>query len=131
MVLGILQFELSIPGAESLKDKRRVVKSLKDKLHREHLVSVAEVAALEEHRTAVLGLALVGTDGRRVGEILDKISAKLRNVPDAELADITRELLHGRAAGSLADPETGTETDPELASDLLARADEPDEEHRQ
>ena len=43
MVVGILQFELLVPGATSLKDKRRVVKSVKDRLHREHLVSVAEV----------------------------------------------------------------------------------------
>ncbi|MFG0306303.1 MAG: DUF503 domain-containing protein [Phycisphaerales bacterium JB040] len=95
MVVGVLQFELRIPWAESLKDKRRVVRSLKDRLHREHQVSVAEVAALEETTLAVLGLAAVGSDGQRVGEVLDAISARLRTLTDAELAGTRRELLHG------------------------------------
>ena len=47
MVVGILQIEVSIDGSTSLKDKRRVVSSLKDRLHREHQVSVAEVDLLE------------------------------------------------------------------------------------
>ena len=95
MVVGVLQFELRIPWAESLKDKRRVVRSLKDRLHREHQVSVAEVAALEEPGVAVLGLAAVGTDGQRVGSVLDSISAKLRTITDAELGYTRREMIHG------------------------------------
>ena len=54
MIVGILQFELLIHHAESLKDKRRVVHSVKDKLHREHQVSVAEVAHQENMRVAVI-----------------------------------------------------------------------------
>jgi len=95
VVVGVLQFELRIPWAESLKDKRRVVRSLKDRLHREHQVSVAEVAALDEAGIAVLGLASVGTDGHRVGEVLDAVSAKLRAMTDAELGATRREIIHG------------------------------------
>lgn len=97
MIIGILQFELIIHDAQSLKDKRRVVRSVKDRLHREHLVSIAEIAAQDNPSVAVLGLACVGADGRRIGQTLDRIVDKLRAVRDAELGAMRRELLHGRA----------------------------------
>ena len=62
MTVGVLQLELSIPDAMSLKDKRRVVKSLKDRIAHGHNVSIAEVGALDEHRRSILGIAMVGND---------------------------------------------------------------------
>lgn len=97
MVVGVLQFELMIHDAESLKDKRRVVRSVKDRLHREHQVSVAEVGALDLLDVAMMGLSLVGTDGRHVGQVLDRIVEKLRGLHDAELGEVRREVMHGRA----------------------------------
>lgn len=99
MIVGILQFELLIHEAESLKDKRRVVLSVKDRLHREHQASVAEVDAHDTLNRAVLGLAVVGREGRRVGEVLDQITAKLRGLHGAELGDVHREILHGAGSG--------------------------------
>ncbi|MEX2214152.1 MAG: DUF503 domain-containing protein, partial [Phycisphaeraceae bacterium] len=61
MILGILQVELVIDGSQSLKEKRRVVSSLKDRLHREHQVSVAETDKQDDHRVAVLGIALASS----------------------------------------------------------------------
>jgi len=121
MIIGILQFELLIHGSESLKDKRRVVRSVKDRLHREHQVSVAEIATQDSLNLATLGLALVGSDGRHVGEVLDQITAKLRALPDAELGDTTRELLHGRAGEMSTRPGTDSaaDSDPELERDLM------------
>lgn len=98
MVIGILQFELLIHGAQSLKDKRRVVRSVTDRLHRQHLVSVAEVAEQDTINLAVLGVSCVGTDGRRVGVVLDRILDKLRCLTDAELGDTSRQILHGEPA---------------------------------
>lgn len=97
MVIGILQFELLVPGSMSLKDKRRVVKSVKDRLHREHLVSVAEVGALDHHRLAILGLSVVSNSTRYVSGVLDRIVARLRAWPDARLGEVHREILHGSA----------------------------------
>ena len=120
MIIGILQFELLIHGSESLKDKRRVVRSVKDRLHREHQVSVGEIATQDSLNVATLGLALVGSDGRHVGEVLDQITAKLRAVPDAELGDTTRELLHGRA-GEISGqaPADTDDADDSLDRDLI------------
>ena len=95
MVIGVLQFELLIRGSESLKDKRRVVRSVKDRLHREHMVSVAEVARQDDLRTASMALACVGTDGARVGEVLDNVTNKLRGLLDAELGQAQRNIIHG------------------------------------
>lgn len=95
MVIGVLQFELIIHDASSLKDKRRVVQSVKDRLHREHLVSVAEVAHQDSLNVAVLAVAAVASEGRRVGEVLDAIDAKLRSLRDGELASTSRSILHG------------------------------------
>ena len=58
MTVCVLHLELSIPDAFSLKDKRRVVKSLKDRIAHGQNVSVAEVGALDEHRRAILAVAM-------------------------------------------------------------------------
>ena len=42
MFIAILQFHLMIDGSSGLKDKRRVVRSIKDRLHKDHMVAVAE-----------------------------------------------------------------------------------------
>lgn len=93
MVIGVLQFELVIDASRSLKDKRRVVKSLKDRLHRDHLVSVAEVEALEIWNLAVMAVALVSRDAPYVNTVLDRILDKINSLPDARLRDYTRDIL--------------------------------------
>ncbi len=94
MVLGVLQFELTIPHSESLKDKRRVVKSLKDRLHREHMVSVAEIAALDDPRTAVLALSLVSNSAPHASGVMDRVIEKLKAIPEARLGSVSREMIH-------------------------------------
>lgn len=125
MIIGILQFELLIHESASLKDKRRVVQSVKNRLHREHQASVAEIDRLESPSVAVLGLAVVARDGARVGEILDGITGKLRDLRDAELGAISREILHGCAAspGPAPDADPWAHPDPDLKSELLAYFD--------
>jgi uncharacterized protein YlxP (DUF503 family) len=96
MVIGILQVELTINGADSLKDKRRVVSSLKDRLHREHQVSVAEVGTQDVHRTATLGMAVVSTAVPHCQSVLDGVLNKLRAGRGFVLADHKVEILSGR-----------------------------------
>lgn len=83
MKIGLLQVELKIPGAMNLKDKRRVVRSIKDRLHREHLVSVAEVGALETWNLAIIAIGIVSADGAYAQSVLDAITRKLQSHPDA------------------------------------------------
>ena len=97
MFIGILQFELRIAGAESLKDKRRVVRSLKDRLHRAHQVSVAEIGALDTWTVAALGLTVAAGTPARAGQVLDAVLAKLHTLRDAELTHFHREIVKGEA----------------------------------
>ncbi len=122
MFIGILQFELRLRGASSLKDKRRVVRSLKDRLHRDHLVSVAEVAHLDNMHVAGMALALVNRDQKYLNEVLDAIIGKLRKLTDAELGDCYREVLSG---SQLPSAFTTDEGEPLWTEDERRDADPP------
>ncbi len=98
MIIGILQFELRIDHAACLKDKRRVVSSIKDKLRRQFQVAVAETAKLDEHRVAQLGLAVVGNSVPHVQSVIDKALEKLKNARDCVLSDHCTEILTGERA---------------------------------
>jgi uncharacterized protein YlxP (DUF503 family) len=93
MFIGVLQMELSIPGAQSLKDKRRVIKSVKDRLSARHNVSVAEVDGLDEHRRCVLAVAMVSNDQRFTDSCLSKIVDEVRVVRDLNLVDYELEFV--------------------------------------
>jgi uncharacterized protein YlxP (DUF503 family) len=93
MIIGVLQLELSIGDAMSLKDKRRVVKSLKDRIAHGHNVSIAEVGALDQHRRAILGLAMVSNDSRYVEGALSKIVDFVRATGKVDLVDYQIDLL--------------------------------------
>jgi|SRR5687768_7958524 uncharacterized protein YlxP (DUF503 family) len=93
MTVGVLQLELSITDAMSLKDKRRVVLSIKDRISHGHNVSVAEVGALDEHRRSILGIAMVANDAKYVEGGLSKLVDFVRSVPQVSLLDYQIELL--------------------------------------
>lgn len=93
MVIGVLQFELLVPGAESLKDKRAVVRSVRDKLSRELRISVAEVGNHDNHTVAMMGAALVATDGPRAHELLDKVWNRLKELRDGQIGSVRREIV--------------------------------------
>ena len=93
MTIGVLQLELSIGDAMSLKDKRRVIKSLKDRIAHGHNVSIAEVGALEAHRRSILGIAMVANERGYVEGALSKLVDFVRSVRSVELVDYQIDLL--------------------------------------
>ncbi len=93
MVVGILRLEFAIPGAMSLKDKRRAIKSLKDRLAHRHNISIAETDHLDTHRRAELGVAMVANDARFVESCLCKIVDEARVARGADLLDHSIEML--------------------------------------
>lgn len=95
MYVGICQVEFSILDSVSLKDKRRVVRSLKDRLHRSHQVSVAEVGRLEDRRVAMLGVGVVSGSSSRAREVLEGIVEGLRSDARLELMGHQIEVLSG------------------------------------
>jgi uncharacterized protein YlxP (DUF503 family) len=93
MIVGVLQLELSITDAMSLKDKRRVVKSIKDRIAHRHNVSIAEVGALDQHRVAILGVAMVANDRGYVEGALSKLVDFIRTVPQVDLIDYQIDMM--------------------------------------
>lgn len=123
MVVGVMQFEVLVPGAQSLKDKRRIVRSVRDRLHREHLVAVAEVGALDALTRAVMAVGCIARDGKRAGEILDAIADKLSKLPDGELGVTLREVVKP-SFDELPEGEIDTSHHASLAREMLERFDE-------
>lgn len=91
MTVGVLRLELVVPDSQSLKDKRRAIKSVKDRLAHTFNVSVAEVDALDSWQRAVLGVAMVANDGRFVQSCLDKIVDWFGRQRLVTLVDYTNE----------------------------------------
>ena len=120
MHLALLTFEMHIPSPESIKDKRRVVRSIKDRLHREHQVSVAEVAFLHSMHVAGMALVLVNRDATFCQKVLDTIEAKLRALPEGRLGECQREIL---PASALPGAFTGDDGEP-LWTENERRGDE-------
>jgi uncharacterized protein YlxP (DUF503 family) len=93
MFVGVARITLSIPGARSLKDRRRVVKSLKDRLRARLSVSVAEVGNVELHQLSTLGVAVLSSDSQRCSAVLGKAVAMARVQRDALLTDVATEIV--------------------------------------
>ncbi len=70
MIVGTATWELHLAGCRSLKDKRRVIKSLKDRLHRRFNVSVAETDYQDTWQRAELTCCVVATDRRHAESVL-------------------------------------------------------------
>jgi uncharacterized protein YlxP (DUF503 family) len=87
MIVGSLRVRLLLRESRSLKDKRQVVRSIKDRLRNQFNVSVAEVEAQDNRQLAVLGFAMVSNEAHHVRTTLEQIVAALRSHPVAELVD--------------------------------------------
>lgn len=93
MIVGLCTVELYIPDGHSLKDKRQVLLSLKDRLRDRFNVSVAEVGDQELWQKAVLGIACVSNEGAYVNQVLDQAVNLIRSVPSIELVQFRIEML--------------------------------------
>jgi uncharacterized protein YlxP (DUF503 family) len=93
MFVGVIQLELSIPWAMSLKDKRQVVRSLKDRLRNTFNLAVAEVGENEAWRTAVIGMTTVGNDAKFIRSVCDKIVHWVEENCEATVEDYEVEVL--------------------------------------
>ena len=99
MFIGVARLVLSVSGARSLKDRRRVVKSLKDRMRSRLPVAVAEVGELERYQVATLGVAVVSNDSARCSEVLSAAASMARVARDAVLSDVATEIISLGAGG--------------------------------
>ena len=83
LFVGVLRMVLRMPGSRSLKDRRRVVSSLRDRVCARHHAAFAEVGHLEAHDAAVVAVSLVGNDARLVRSRLDTIRSDAESTLEA------------------------------------------------
>lgn len=91
--IGVLEMELALPGIHALKEKRAILKSLKDRLRNRFNVAVAEVAMNDAHQRAVLAAAAVANDGSHLNGLLDAVLAAARSRRDLVLVDFRIEVF--------------------------------------
>ena len=90
MVVGVIAWELEIFGAQSLKEKRSVVKSLKDRLHDRFNVSVAETGQQDVWQRAELTDCVVAGEQRHADSVLQSLDTFVAGEPRARIIDSYR-----------------------------------------
>ena len=92
MVVASITWELTLPGCSSLKEKRSVIRSLRDRLRSRLNVSVAETGFNDVHSRAELTVALVATDGRFAESVLEKADRIVEQNGGAVITSVRREV---------------------------------------
>jgi hypothetical protein len=93
MFVGVLRLSLDIVGARSLKDRRSVVRSLKERAQSRMRVSIAEVGELDDPRRATLGVAVVSNSAAMCDQVLASVASMAGSLPDAVLTDRATEIV--------------------------------------
>lgn len=93
MRVATLRVTAMLPGSHSLKEKRRVVKSLKDRLRARFNVSVAETDHQDLWQRAELGVALVASDGESLQEQVRHVKDFVRSDPGMTVTDVEEDFL--------------------------------------
>lgn len=89
----LLMVEMRIPAVASLKEKRRVIKGIKDRLSAKFNLAVAEVGYLEEWQHSVIAVVMVGNDRRFLEQSMSQVSQRLEETRDVELVHMENQWL--------------------------------------
>lgn len=92
MIVASQTWELAIPGCSSLKEKRAVVRSIRDRLRSKFNVSVAETGLQDVHARAELSMAVVTTERRMASSILDKADLFVESMGVAVIVRVDRDI---------------------------------------
>jgi hypothetical protein len=87
MLVGTLVVRLIVRESRSLKDKRQVVQSIKDRLRNSFNISIAEVEEQEDRQLITLGMAMVSNETQHLRTALSQIVNAVRSHPVAQLLD--------------------------------------------
>jgi uncharacterized protein len=87
MIVGVCSIDLRIPGNDSLKGKRSVVRKIKERVKNTFNVSIAEVEDLDKLQRVGLGIALVSNDASYIHSTLSKVVNFIDHMYVAEIID--------------------------------------------
>ncbi len=94
MVIGVCQLDLLIRENSSLKDKRRILKKILERVKHTFNVSIAEVGNHDLWQSAQIGFCIVGNDKRFINSSLDKVIGFIEALNSAEIIRSEIELLN-------------------------------------
>ncbi len=94
MVVGTLKLELRLPENRSLKGKRKVVRSMVDKVKARFNVSIAEVGSNDKWQKIELGISTIGNDRRHIDASLNRVLNFLESLCLAQLVDTEMEIFN-------------------------------------
>ena len=97
MIVAVARAELLLPGVRSLKEKRKVIKGLVDRLHTRYRVSVAETASHDLHQRAEIGIALVSGQTERAVEAMAACWRLVEIAEGAEVLTWDQDLIEDEA----------------------------------
>jgi len=92
MIVGVLRVELSFPGSTSLKDKRRLLKSLLDRLHQNFNVSAAEIDHQDRRRHAEVGVSCVSSAAAHANAVLSRVLDMVERETEIVVTGVEMEL---------------------------------------
>jgi len=93
MFVGVLRLTFHIPHARSLKEKRRVIRRVRDRVRSRFDVSIAEVGAQDVHQRAVFGISVVSGDSAVCHSVLEQVAHVAEFSGDAVLTDRTTAII--------------------------------------
>jgi uncharacterized protein YlxP (DUF503 family) len=95
MIVGISSFELHLPSSRSLKDKRRVVKSLVDRIHQRFRVSIAETDFHDLHQRTEISMAVVTNGEAEMENLMEEVRSLVDSQTEAYLTRWDPQILEG------------------------------------
>jgi uncharacterized protein len=93
VVVGLITWELHLAACQSLKEKRRIVKSLKDRLHLRFNLSAAETDFHDLWQRAEVSACVVSTDRRHVEQVLHEADRLVAGAAGARIVDSSTSYL--------------------------------------
>ena len=89
MAIRAVEITLFAAGAQSLKDKRQILRSILDKVKHRYNVSIAEMEAMDLHQKLVIGVACISNSDSHARAVIEEVIRFIENNPDAEVINIT------------------------------------------
>ncbi|NMB40522.1 MAG: DUF503 domain-containing protein [Firmicutes bacterium] len=93
MLTGVCRLELHLMDGASLKEKRKVIRSIIDRLKSRFNISIAEVGSQDLHRMAEIGLAIVGNETAYLDKVIDKAINFIDNDARVQIVSIDKNIF--------------------------------------
>lgn len=92
-MIGVCEVHIHMPNTSSLKSKRKIIKSLKDRIRSKFNVTVAEMGNQDKWQRAVIQIGYINNNRARIDQIMQHIISLINTVPDAIIIDYNTQIL--------------------------------------